>query len=175
MTLTRRKGNRPVTGSALPHLQLSDKSPRDVHRHMSHWALIALPATTPELRERPTRISVPSTRALWLDEEVDADPAGFMPPPGNREFAHLHADGSWHLHVDEALVTEILDKGWGERHPWYYRGVLEVMMYAPRDFEEAETVKAVVLESVRHVSRGAVVPFAKQTEPGMEPPRAARQ
>ena len=160
MTLERRKGNRPVTGPALPHLQLSDKSPQDVHGHMSHWALIALPAATPELREEPTRISVPSTRALWLDERVDANPAGFMPPPGSREFAHLHADGSWHLHVDETLVAEILDKGWGERHPLYDRGVLEVMVYAPRDLEEAETVKAVVLESIRYASRGAVIPFS---------------
>ena len=164
MNLEERKGSRPVTGSALPHLQLSDKSPRDVQSHMSNWALVAIPATTPELREEPTRISVPSTRALWLDEGVDANPAGFMPPPGNREFAHLHADGSWHLHVDEALVTEILDKGWGERHPWYHHGVLEVMVYAPRDLEEAQTVKAIVLESVRHVSKGKVIPFSGQSE-----------
>ena len=160
MRLEARKGNRPVTGSALPHLQLSDRSPRDVQSHMANWALVAIPATTPELREEPTRISVPSTRALWLDERVDANPAGFMPPLGSREFAHLHADGSWHLHVDETLVTEILAKGWGERHPWHHRGVLEVMVYAPRDLEEAETVKAVVLESIRYVSKGAVIPFS---------------
>ena len=164
MKLEKRKGNRPVTGSALPHLQLSDKSPRDVHGHMANWALGAIPATTPEVREEPTRISVPSTRALWLDESVDANPAGFMPPPGSREFAHLHADGSWHLLVDETLVSEILDKGWGERHPWHDRGVLEVMVYAPRDLEEARTVKAVVLESLRYASRGAVVPFSRQPE-----------
>ena len=162
MTLEKRKGNRPVTGSALPHLQISEQSPQDVHSHMSNWALVTIPATTPELREEPTRISVPSTRALWLDESVPANPAGFMPPPGSREFAHLHADGSWHLHVDETLVSEILDKGWGERHPWYDRGVLEVMVYAPRDLEEAQTVKAVVLESIRYVSQGAVIPFSKQ-------------
>ena len=168
MTLERRKGNRPATGSALPHLQLSDRSPKDVHAHMSNWAMIALPTTTPELREEPTRISVPSTRALWLDEGVDANPAGFMPPPGSREFAHLHADGSWHLLVDESLVSEILDKGWGERHPWYDRGVLEVMVYAPRDLQEAETVKAVVLESVRYASKGAVIPFSKQREKVVE-------
>ena len=168
MTLERRKGNRPATGSALPHLQLSDTSPKDVHAHMSDWALIALPTATPELREEPTRISVPSTRALWLDEGVDANPAGFMPPPGSREFAHLHADGSWHLLVDESLVAEILDKGWGERHPWYDRGVLEVMVYAPRDLEEAETVKAVVLESIRYASKGAVIPFSRQPEKVVE-------
>ena len=170
MKLEQRKGNRPITGDALPHLQLSDRSPRDVHAHMSNWALVAIPATTPELREEPTRISVPSTRALWLDESVDANPTGFMPPAGNREFAHLHADGSWHLHVDETLVAEILDKGWGERHPLYDHGVLEVMVYAPRDLEEARTVKAVVLESIRYVSRGAVIPFSKQLEKGAETP-----
>ena len=166
MNLERRKGDRPVTGSALPHLQLSDRSPEDVHGHMSDWALHAMPAATREVREEPTRISVPSTRALWLDESVDANPAGFMPPSGSREFAHLHADGSWHILVDETLVLEIVGKGWGERHPWHDRGVLEVMVYAPRDLEEAETTKALVLESVRYASKDAVVPFASQPDEG---------
>ena len=75
-----------------------------------------------------------------------------MPPPGSREFAHLHADGSWHLVVDEDLVEAIVSTGWGERHPWYDRGVLEVLVYAPRDEAELQIVKRLVLRSVSHAS-----------------------
>lgn len=107
---------------------------------------------------------MPTSRALWLDENVDANPLAFMPPPGSREFAHLHADGSWHLVVDEELVQQIVDAAWGERHPWYDRGVLEVLVYAPRDHEEAEIVKSLIKASVEYASKGAVIPFSAQLE-----------
>ena len=68
----------------------------------------------PDVREEPTRISVSTTRALWLDESVSAahDDA-FMPPMGGREFAHVHADGSMHLCVSDAAVSELVKKSWG--------------------------------------------------------------
>ncbi len=162
MNIPTRRGKRPLTGSIPPHLQLSDHSPEEIHNHMANWALGALPATTPELREEPTHISVPSSRALWLDEDVDANPRAFMPPPGSREFAHLHADGSWHLVVDDDLVQKIVNANLGERHPWYHRGVLEVLVYAPRDHEVAEIVKTLIKASVDHASNGTVVPFSAQ-------------
>jgi len=97
-------------------------------------------------------ISVPTSEALWLDESVRAARSAFMPPPGSREFAHLHADGSWHLVVSKELVEAILDAGWGERHPWYDRGVLEVLVYAPRDEAEMSVVQKLVLASIEYAS-----------------------
>lgn len=61
-------------------------------------------------------------------------------------------DGSWHLVVGEELVETILDADRGERHPWYERGVLEVLVYAPRDEVERRVVQQLVLASIEHAS-----------------------
>ena len=150
--LPQRTGPRPLTGAQPPHLQFSDQSPRPIYWQMSQWALVKLPAHIPFIRHHPTMISVPTSEALWLDESVHADQSAFMPPPGSREFAHLHADGSWHLVVNEALVEAIIDAGWGERHPWYNRGVREVLVYAARDEAEMRLVQKLVLASIEYAS-----------------------
>ena len=61
-----RHGPRPQTGDHVPHLQLSDKSPPEFIDELMHWAVDSFP----DVREESTRISVSSTRALWLDEAV---------------------------------------------------------------------------------------------------------
>lgn len=152
LALPPRIGERPVTGDQPPHLQFSDQSPRDIFTAMADWAMVELPEQVPFIREHPTMISVPTSRALWLDETKPATPKAFMPPEGSREFAHLHADGSWHLVVSEDLVEAIVDVGWGERHPWYSRGVLEVLVYAPRNRDELDLVKGLVMASIEHAS-----------------------
>ena len=150
--LTTRIGQPPITGDQPPHLQFSDQSPRDIFEKMEKWALVDLPDQIPFIRQHPTLISVPTSKALWLDESRPAVKDAFMPPAYSREFAHLHADGSWHLVVGKDTVEEILKAGWGERHPWYDRGVLEVMVYAPRNETELKTVKQLVRTSIEHAS-----------------------
>ena len=145
-TLPRRSGEAPRVGSAVPQLQETQKSPREVYEKVAAWAFSALAG----VREEPTRISVPATRALWLDEGVETvhDDA-FMPPSGGRELAHLHADGSMHLHVDGTVAREVYDKGWGCAHPLDPRSC---MVYAPRDDGEVEVIKRVIVESYRYAT-----------------------
>ncbi|MGI9352487.1 MAG: hypothetical protein ACR2O3_13060 [Rhizobiaceae bacterium] len=147
--LSQREGEPPKTGLVVPQLQYSDLSPRDVYEKVAQWFFSNFPQT----REEPTRISVPSTRALWLDENIEAPQSSFMPPPGSREFAHLHEDGSFHLVMSEADQKEIVSKGWGLYHPYKDRGVNEVLLYAPRDMEEFELIKPVVDASYRFAIR----------------------
>jgi len=144
-TLPQRAGSPPKTGLQPPQLQFSDTSPRDVYARMAAWFFAAFAET----REEPTRISVPTTRALWLDESVDAAPDAFMPPPGSREFAHLHEDGSLHLVLAPDDEQEVIAKGWGLHHPWKDRGVNEILVYAPRDDAEIELLKPVIAASYR--------------------------
>ncbi len=145
-TLPRRKGEPPQAGDNVPQLQETQKSPPDVYEKLAVWAFSELP----DVREEPTRISVPTTRALWLDESVDiAQDDAFMPPAGGREFAHLHADGSLHLHVDDRVAQEIYDKGWGRAHPLDPRSC---MAYAARDEGEIEVIKCVIIESYRYAT-----------------------
>lgn len=150
--LPRRPGDPPVTGQQPPQLQFSDTSPREVYEKMADWFFSTFPYT----REEPTRISVSTTRALWLEEEIEACPAAFMPPPGSREFAHLHEDGGLHLVMDEEDEQEVIGKGWGLHHPWKNRGVNEILVFAPRDDREINILKPVIEASYRFATRHAV-------------------
>jgi hypothetical protein len=147
--LPQRAGDPPVTGKQPPQLQFSDQSPRYIYRRMAEWFF----STFPHTREEPTRISVPTSRALWLNEDIEASPEAFMPPPGSREFAHLHEDCSFHLVMDEKEEQEVIAKGWGLYHPWRDRGVNEILIFAPRDDKEVAVLKPVIEASYRFAMR----------------------
>jgi hypothetical protein len=138
--LPRRDGPHPKTGLQPPQLQFSDMSPQPVYEQIADWMF----SSFPKAREEPTRISVASSRALWLDENVVASQEAFMPPAGSREFAHLHRDGSLHLVLNDRDQQEVLQKGWGLPHPWQHRGVNEILVFAPRNQQELELLKPVV-------------------------------
>lgn len=148
LNINKRKGDRPITGQEPPHLQFSDISPRDIYDKLNEWAFSAFE----NVRETPTLISVPTSRALWLDEDVDAGPHLFMPPQGSREFAHTHEDGSMHLMLSREDEKTVMDARWGELHPWHNRGVKEILVYAPRDLDELNTIKTIVQTSYKYVT-----------------------
>lgn len=144
-----REGPDPEIGQEPPQLQFTDLGPEEIRLKLRTWAF----STFPGVREHDTMISVPSSRALWLDEAVPvAHDDAFMPPAGSREFCHLHQDGSFHAVVDLPIEDEVLDKRWGVRHMYYDRGVKEVLVYAPRDEAELVIAKRVITESFRYAS-----------------------
>ena len=103
----------------------------------------------PGVEERPSAISVPGARALWLSE---GGPAG----PGE-EFAHIHPmpDGSLHVALPPEIAEEAVEKGWAEQHPVARLGYIPanvVMVYAPRDERELELVLGLVEESRRYAA-----------------------
>jgi hypothetical protein len=66
-----------------------------------------------------------------------------------REFAHLHPepDYSLHLMVPVDLAERLIAAGWAEPHPVALMGLLPrtaIMVYAPRDDEEAALVARIV-------------------------------
>src|SRR5215216_2859575 len=97
-TLPNRSGSRPRTTPTNPHTQLEQNPEREVVEQLAR-RVFALPG----VEERPSAISVPGARALWLREDVPAGPQeAFMI---GREFAHIHPmpDGSLHA----ALPPEV--------------------------------------------------------------------
>jgi hypothetical protein len=144
-----REGAAPQIGQEPPQLQFSDLGPESVKLALKKWAF----SSFPNVREHDTMISVKESRALWLDENVQAAHAdAFMPPAGSREFCHLHEDGSVHTVVNISVEDEIIEKNWGVRHMYYDRGVKEMLVYAPRNEEELITMKRVIVESYRYAS-----------------------
>ncbi|MFT5111009.1 MAG: hypothetical protein ACI8P9_000320 [Parasphingorhabdus sp.] len=153
-TLPHRRGEAPQVGETIPQLQFSDLSPDDIRNKLWSWAFNSFDDVT----EQDTRISVPTSRAMWLDPKIpSAHEDAFMPPPGSREFCHMHLDGSIHAVVANEVEDEVIRKHWGKRHPLYHsHGVKEVIVYAPRDDEDLEVLKSVIRKSYEYAT-GRVV------------------
>src|SRR5207249_11033962 len=96
-------------------------------------------------------ISVPSARALWLEEGDARGPReAFLI---GREFAHIHPlpDGSLHLALPPSIAEDAVAQGWAEVHPVARMGLIPanvVMLYAPRDDAEAGVALALVREAL---------------------------
>jgi hypothetical protein len=147
LPLPQRSGPRPRTTPTNPHTQL-DQQPADLAiRDELARRLFSLEG----VEERPSAISVPGARALWLADPDAGGPseAAFLV---GREFAHLHPrdDQSLHAMLPPALAEEAIDAGWAELHPVARLGLIPetaVMIYAPRDEEELEVVERLVRAS----------------------------
>ena len=68
------------------------------------------------------------------------------------EFAHIHppSDGSLHMTLPPAIVDDVIDNGWAERHPLAGQFGLSsniVMVYGPRDEDELAVVVALLRAS----------------------------
>lgn len=137
--LPHRQGRRPTTTSTFPHSQL-DQQPDDptVRDELARRAF-----SLEGVAERDSIISVPGARALVLvDHRTTGPDAAFI---RGREFAHFHPDPDWSLHLAlPDLVADLaIDHGWAELHLIARTDELPgsvVLVYAPRDGDEAEAV-----------------------------------
>lgn len=145
-----RRGVRPVTTSGNPHRQL-DQSPS--LRAFSR--LVERAFGLPDVERRPSIVSVEGAQALWLTESAGTGPReAFLL---GREFAHIHPlpDGSVHAALPPLLADLAVDTGWAERHPVALMGLIPanvVMIYAPRDEEEVDTVIEILRAALRFAS-----------------------
>jgi hypothetical protein len=101
--LLKRSGSRPRTTPTNPHTQLEQNPAGEVVEDLA-GRVFALP----DVQERPSAISVPWARALWLSEDVQSGPQeAFMI---GRESAQIHPipDGSLHA----ALPPEARKRPW---------------------------------------------------------------
>ena len=153
MALPRRSGSRPATTPTNPHTQLDQQPTGGEQRELLAARVFALAGVV----ERPSLISVPGARALWLSDGAAGPAEAFM--VGN-EFAHLHPepDQSLHAMLPPGLAVEAVEAGWAEQHPVARRGLIPanaVMLYAPRDDAEREVVEMLVRAS-HAFARGGV-------------------
>lgn len=160
--LPARAGIRPIVKGIIPQRQITQQGTPTTFA-LTHAALSALAAAYPkeclaagsrrELHSKGLHSLVdssgkPTSRALCRESEI----------------CHVHAfDGSIHveLHPEDAKI--VIDKGWGERHPlangWEPMGKFLaegfMIIYAPRNLEEIETVMRIVGAGIGWKSGGA--------------------
>lgn len=146
--LPTRRGPRPETTGAVPHTQIGVDPVPEVDEQLRRRAF-----ALPDVQNRPTIISQPGARGLWLDDDLPlARPELIL---RGREFSHIHPDGSLHapLPVDRAL--EAVQAGWAELHPWvdleeFPDGL--VLLYTPQSLEELEVTLGLLVESYNLVT-----------------------
>jgi len=153
--LPKRLSPRPCTRGIAPHRQITQKATRADFARLSA-GLEALAAGSGSAWEVGTSCFEKHGMGLF-----SKSPAPLRRRCG-REICHAHpSDGSMHMTLHPADVRAVLEAGWGERHPiarggWFERFVPGgfVMVYAPRDQEEVETVLEIVRAAAWFVGGG---------------------
>ncbi|MCH8332060.1 MAG: hypothetical protein IH946_11920 [Bacteroidetes bacterium] len=149
LKLTRRSGELPQTTTPrMPHSQVSQNAGQVMYDKLAMFCF-----TLDAVEEKPSGISIRGARALSLRKGIKViNRKGFLI---NREFAHIHPlpDASMHLILAPEHIQEVIDKGWGELHPIAesFNGGL-LMIFGPRNDEELETIKEIILASYHYVS-----------------------
>ena len=151
-----RHGPRPALGRhPIPHRQTNQIPPRHIVDAVES-AILEIHADYPSSTELRTSVLMKTGVALFVLPAA----ASAGPGPARGELAHVHAsreaaDGSLHVILAPRDCAEVIDKGWGERHPC--AGALGgrllpaeyLMVYAPRDRAEVAVVRGIVEAAVR--------------------------
>lgn len=131
----------------MPHAQIGVAPEPSVNAEL-HRRAFALPG----VHDRPSVVSVPGARALWLADDVEvARPEAIL---RGREFAHIHPDGSLHATLDLERAREAIDAGWAEPHPVAEQLGLAglVMLYTPRTMGELDVVAGLIVDAYNFVT-----------------------
>jgi phospholipase/carboxylesterase len=134
----------------MPHTQIGIEPVPAVNAELYRRAF-SLPGVT----NRPTVVSIPGARGLWLDEAIPlAHPEVIV---AGREFTHIHPDGSMHLTLPADRAREAIAMGWAELHPIARQLDMDglVLVYTPRSFDELEVLWALVLDAYEYVTGAA--------------------
>ncbi len=64
-----------------------------------------------------------------------------------------------HMKLPGPRFTEVVDKGWGEHHPFALDGSVPnlLMVYAPRTEEDLEVVKTIIRAAVEYATTSVPV------------------
>lgn len=150
--LPQRIGPRFKTSGRVPHVQLGVDLKPELYMKLHRLAY-----QLPETEERPTIVSLPGAKGMWLTDKVPVVKPKVI--VSGREFAHIHTDGSLHAPLPFERALEVAEKGWGERHPWADRydgwdGL--VMLYSAENTDQLKILIQLVTESYNYVTGQAV-------------------
>lgn len=146
--LPTRDGPRRETTGGVPHVQIDALQVPEVDADLRRRVFLL-----PGVEDRPTQISLPGARALWLADDVDlARPEVLQ---AGREFGHIHPDGSLHLWLPVDRAEEVDETEWGELHPWvdrdnFWDGV--VMIYTPETLDEVDVTVQLVVDAYNYIT-----------------------
>ena len=149
--LPKRAGTRPPTTPWMPHMQINFKPDAKIKTELFRRIY-----SLPNVRNEPTRISIPGAHAIWLDEDLPLA-HGEVVLEG-REFAHIHPDASFHVTLSPQRAFEAIQAEWAEPHPLAQQIGIEgmVLLYTPRDAQELDIIFQLVVDSYNFVTGRSV-------------------
>lgn len=139
-----RPGRRPQTTLVNPHAQIGvDVIP------VLQADLVRRAFALPDVEDRPTVVSVPGSRDLWLRDGLPLAHPELARGPSGRGFAHIHPDGSLHAIMEPTRAEEATRAGWTEPHPMAARMGLRgrVKLYSARDSAELDVLFSLIVET----------------------------
>lgn len=152
--LPQRMGPPPYTSSFVPHVQVGVEPVPEVDAE-----LLRRVSSLPKVDIRPTVVSLPGAKGLWLLEDSPlVRPEVIV---RGREFAHIHPDGSLHASLPPQRAQEAVKTGWAIWHPWAkerkgWEGF--VMLYTPLSMEELEVTFQLIVDSYNFVTGQEIQP-----------------
>lgn len=150
LTLIDRSGVPPEVTEGIPHIQLSQTSDDDTYDQLTVEVYAIDGIVGGE-----SQSSLPGAQSIALAPGLPANQNAIIT---GREFAHIHANpgrGSLHLVLLTADAELVVEKGWGVYHPFHLNGRMPgmVMVFAPRDDQDLETVIDIVTASFGFASQ----------------------
>ena len=151
--LPQREGPPPYTSSHVPHVQMGVEPVPEVDAELLRRA-----SALPKVDVRPTIVSLPGAKGLWLLEDIPLVRPGVI--VRGREFAHIHPDGSLHASLPPRRAQEAVEAGWAVWHPWArkrkgWEGF--VMLYTPQSMEDLEVIFQLVVDGYNYVTGKSVL------------------
>jgi phospholipase/carboxylesterase len=135
----------------MPHSQIGVEFVPAIHTELFRRCYLL-----PDVENRPTVISVPGARALWLRDDLAlAHPEEIV---AGREFSHIHPDGSLHVSLAPERAREAIEAGWAEPHPMAQLMGREgmVMLYTPQSTQELDVIFQLIVDSYNFVTGRSV-------------------
>lgn len=145
--LPARAGPAPKTTHGMPHMQIGVEPDPEILAELFRRSF-----SLPDVENRPTVISLPGARALWLAEGVDlVRPEAIV---AGREFAHIHPDGSLHASLHPSRANEAVETGWAELHPIAIMSGNEglVMLFTPQTMAELAVIFQLIVDSYNFIT-----------------------
>ncbi len=148
LNLPGRTSPMPYISSHVPHVQVGVEPDPEISKE-----LLRRISNMPGIEIRDTVMSMPGALGFRLAKDIE-----FARPDlgvREREFAHIHPDGSLHAFLSPELAVKAVKAGWGAHHPYSkrwpkYKGF--VMIFTPMSKSELRVVLQLVRESYKLVT-----------------------
>ncbi len=142
-----RDGTPPATTSGVPHQQIGVDPVPEVNDELFRRVF-----SIPGIESQPSVVA--GWDGIWVSEQLEIMVQEAI--IGEREFGHIHHDGSLHIFLEPDRAIEAIKTGWAVAHPYAvqrrdgWEGF--VMLYTPQSIDELNVTFQLIVDSFNYVT-----------------------